>query len=143
MEHEKAAIVIQRMARKVLCKIRDKKNIAAAKIQKFWRKKMFIWIALLRCTYRQTIKGLHNAATTIQTKWRNWHMYKNSPLAAKYQRKMAGLVDIISSILLNSRFGKRSKCYHSLVEAILCTTGGDPKGQMGKKVRLLILCVAN
>ena len=95
-EQHIAAIIIQRMARKILCKVRDQKSIAAGKIQRFWRKRMFIWIALLRCIYRQTIKSLHNAATIIQKKWRNWHMFKNSPLAAKYQRKMSGLATFTS-----------------------------------------------
>jgi hypothetical protein len=85
-----AASIIQRMARKKLRKIRETKNLAAGKIQKFWRKKLLIWVALLRCVYRHSIKDLHNAASIIQKKWRNWHMFKNSPLAAKYQTKAEG-----------------------------------------------------
>ncbi|KAJ3345005.1 hypothetical protein HDU91_007491, partial [Kappamyces sp. JEL0680] len=94
-----ASCVIQRMARKKLRKIRELKNIAAGKIQKVWRRKRLIWVALLRCIYRQTIKSLHSAATIIQRKWRHWHstyraeltlVFKNSPLASKYQKKVEG-----------------------------------------------------
>jgi hypothetical protein len=72
-EQHMAACIIQRMARKKLRKIKEQKNIAAGKIQKAWRRKRLIWVALLRCIYRQTIKALHNAATVIQRKWRHWH----------------------------------------------------------------------
>ncbi|KAI8914438.1 hypothetical protein EDD86DRAFT_186711 [Gorgonomyces haynaldii] len=90
-EQFEAAIKIQRMARKKLRKIREVKNISAAKIQKTWRRKMLIWVALLRCIYQQPISELHRAAAIIQKKWRNWHMFKNSPLAAKYYRKVEEL----------------------------------------------------
>ena len=43
-----AALVIQNMVRLKLRVIRSAKHIAAAKIQNCWRKKMLIWIALLR-----------------------------------------------------------------------------------------------
>nr|KAJ3421640.1 hypothetical protein HK105_002847 [Polyrhizophydium stewartii] len=89
-EQYEAAVLIQRMARKKLRKIREVKNESAAKIQKFWRRKKFIWIALLRCIYQQPIPELHRAATVIQRKWRHWHMFKNSPLASKYQTKIEG-----------------------------------------------------
>ncbi|KAJ2999525.1 hypothetical protein HDV02_002672 [Globomyces sp. JEL0801] len=50
-EQHVAACVIQRMARKKLRKIREVKNQAAAKIQKCWRRKLLIWVALLRNSY--------------------------------------------------------------------------------------------
>ncbi|XJO77036.1 hypothetical protein BDV3_001679 [Batrachochytrium dendrobatidis] len=90
-EQYAAAVKIQRMARKKLRKIRQIKNESAEQIQKFWRKKMFIWAALLRCIYQQPIPELHRAATVIQRKWRHWHMFKNSPLASKYQTKIEDL----------------------------------------------------
>ena len=43
-----AAVKIQRMARRKLRKIRELKNTSAAKIQKCWRRKVLIWVALLR-----------------------------------------------------------------------------------------------
>ncbi|KAL2916170.1 hypothetical protein HK105_204261 [Polyrhizophydium stewartii] len=98
-EQYEAAVLIQRMARKKLRKIREVKNESAAKIQKFWRRKKFIWIALLRCIYQQPIPELHRAATVIQRKWRHWHMFKNSPLASKYQTKIEDLEKAVNKII--------------------------------------------
>ena len=72
-EQYNAARIIQRMARKNLRKIKEKKNIAARMIQKIWRQKCLIRLALLRCIYKQSIKTLHKAATIIQRKWKDWH----------------------------------------------------------------------
>lgn len=47
-EQYDAACKIQRLARLKLRKLRQVKNIAAFKIQNCWRKKMLIWMALLR-----------------------------------------------------------------------------------------------
>ncbi|KAJ3054223.1 hypothetical protein HK097_002392 [Rhizophlyctis rosea] len=44
----RAATLIQAMARKKLKKIRALKNEAALKIQRNWRRRKFIWLALLR-----------------------------------------------------------------------------------------------
>ncbi|KAI8925687.1 hypothetical protein BC831DRAFT_498185 [Entophlyctis helioformis] len=98
-EQYAAAVLIQRMARKKLRKIREVKNESAAKIQRFWRRKKFIWIALLRCIYQQPIPELHRAATLIQRKWRHWHMFKNSPLASKYQTKIEDLEKAVNTII--------------------------------------------
>jgi hypothetical protein len=107
------------MARRKLGKIRDIKNQAAFKIQRNWRKKLLLWVALLRCIYRQPIIILHNAATTIQRKWRHWHMFRNSPLASKYHRKVQGTV-----LLIRSR--ESSKYDYTMVATIIFTIKGNP-----------------
>lgn len=50
-----AASIIQQFARIKLKKIRMLKNVAAAIIQKNWRRKKFVWIALFRCIYQRPI----------------------------------------------------------------------------------------
>jgi hypothetical protein len=117
-EQYRAACIIQRMARRKLRKIREIKNNAAFKIQKAWRRKCHIWVALLRCIYRQPISTLHNAAMTIQRKWRNWHMFKNSPLASKYHRRIEGKKCL-------TRLGKGSQYNYTLVETSLRTVTGN------------------
>ncbi|KAJ3300337.1 hypothetical protein HK104_001755 [Borealophlyctis nickersoniae] len=94
-----AATLIQMMARKKLRKIRALKNDAAAKIQKNWRRKKFIWLALLRCIYQQPIPELHRAATVIQRKWRHWAMFRNSPIASKYNARIEDILHAISVII--------------------------------------------
>ncbi|KAH6572637.1 hypothetical protein BASA60_006523 [Batrachochytrium salamandrivorans] len=98
-EQYAAAIIIQRIVRRKLREIREIKNQSAGKIQRFWRHKRFIWIALLRCVYQQPIAELHRAATVIQRKWRHWHMFKNSPLASKYQMKIEVLQKAANTII--------------------------------------------
>ncbi|KAI8589518.1 hypothetical protein BDZ88DRAFT_461954 [Geranomyces variabilis] len=94
-----AATLIQLVARKKLKRLRAVKNEAAAKIQRNWRRKKLIWLALLRCIYQQPIPELHRAATVIQRKWRNWHMFRNSPLAAKYNSKIEDLAKAANFII--------------------------------------------
>ncbi|KAJ3161365.1 hypothetical protein HDU86_007147 [Geranomyces michiganensis] len=94
-----AATLIQLVARKKLKRLRAVKNEAAAKIQRNWRRKKLIWLALLRCIYQQPIPELHRAATVIQRKWRNWHMFKNSPIAAKYNSKIEDLAKAVNKII--------------------------------------------
>lgn len=136
-----AASIIQRMARKKLRKIREIKNVAAGKIQRTWRKKRLIWIALLRCIYRQTIKTLHSAATIIQRKWRNWHSrvmvlciygfsVQKFSLGIEISKKNQRF-NFNTNINI-SRSGRCSKYNYSLVETILCKIGGNQKEQMGK-----------
>ncbi|KAJ3204434.1 hypothetical protein HK099_001163 [Clydaea vesicula] len=88
-----AASIIQNMARKKLRKIKLMKNLAAAKIQKNWRKKKFVWIALLRCIYQQTIFELHKSASLIQRRYRHWKTFKNSPIAQKYNKRIEGQIE--------------------------------------------------
>ncbi|KAI9102807.1 hypothetical protein DFS34DRAFT_576986 [Phlyctochytrium arcticum] len=94
-----AATLIQLAARKKLKRLRALKNEAAARIQKNWRRKKFIWIALMRCIYQQPIPELHRAATLIQRKWRNWHMFKNSPIATKYNARLEDLHRAVNVII--------------------------------------------
>ncbi|KND01565.1 uncharacterized protein SPPG_03365 [Spizellomyces punctatus DAOM BR117] len=94
-----AATLIQMMARKKLKRLRALKNEAAAKIQKNWRRRKFIWTALLRCIYQQPIPELHRSATVIQRKWRNWHMFKNSPIATKYNARIEDLNRAVNTII--------------------------------------------
>ena len=56
------------------------------------------FFAHLGCIYQQPIAELHRAATIIQKKWRHWHMFKNSPLAAKYHRKVEELEEAATKI---------------------------------------------
>ena len=39
----------------------------------------------LGCIYRKPIRELHRCATLIQNKWRHWHAFRNSPIAAEYK----------------------------------------------------------
>ncbi|KAJ3016068.1 hypothetical protein HKX48_004246 [Thoreauomyces humboldtii] len=94
-----AATLIQLVARKKLKRLRALKNEAAAIIQRNWRRKKFIWLALMRCIYQQPIPELHRAATVIQQKWRNWHMFKNSPIAARYNAKIEDLAKAVNTII--------------------------------------------
>jgi hypothetical protein len=87
-EQFRAASLIQARARLKLYHIRIRKNRAASSIQRAWRRRVFIWIALLRCIYRCPITELHAAATVIQTRWRAWHLYKNNPIASKYRQTL-------------------------------------------------------
>jgi hypothetical protein len=97
-EQHDAAVKIQRMARRKLRKIRETKNISAAKIQKCWRRRVLIWVALLRCIYQSPIRELHHSATVIQRKWRHWRTFKNSPFADKYRHKMEDLIEAANKI---------------------------------------------
>ncbi|KAJ3079282.1 hypothetical protein HK102_003882, partial [Quaeritorhiza haematococci] len=94
-----AATLIQRVARKKLLRIRALKNEAAAKIQKNWRRLKFIWMALLRCLYQRPMPELHRAATIIQRRWRNWHVYKNSPIATQYGVRLEVLEALVNKII--------------------------------------------
>ncbi|KAI8921425.1 hypothetical protein DFJ77DRAFT_163161 [Powellomyces hirtus] len=94
-----AATLIQLVARKKLKRLRAVKNEAAAKIQRNWRRKKLIWLALMRCIYQEPIPELHRAATVIQRKWRNWHMFKNSPIAARYNAKIEDLTKAVNTII--------------------------------------------
>ncbi|KAJ3038616.1 hypothetical protein HDV00_000460 [Rhizophlyctis rosea] len=95
----RAATLIQIMARKKLKKIRHLKNEAAFKIQRNWRRKKFIWLALLRCIYQQPIPELHRAATIVQRKWRHWAMFRNSPIASKYNARIEDLNRAVNTII--------------------------------------------
>ncbi|KAI9363417.1 hypothetical protein DFJ73DRAFT_811117 [Zopfochytrium polystomum] len=110
----RAATLIQRVARKKLRQIRAKKNEAAAIIQKNWRRKLFIWMALLRCIYKQPLSELHRCATVIQRKWKHWSMFRNSPIATKYNARMEVLVRAVNTIInwwrpLHASYEERSK----------------------------------
>ncbi|KAI9006126.1 hypothetical protein BC832DRAFT_470038 [Gaertneriomyces semiglobifer] len=98
-EQYRAAMVIQLYARKKLQRLRVLKNEAAAKIQRNWRRRKFIWLALLRCIYQQPIPELHRSASIIQRKWKHWHMFKNSPIAAKYNANIEDLQRAVNKII--------------------------------------------
>ncbi|KAJ3097483.1 hypothetical protein HDU97_004850 [Phlyctochytrium planicorne] len=94
-----AATLIQRVARRKLRKLRAVKEEAVAKIQKNWRRRMFIWIALMRCIYQQPIPELHRAANAIQRKWRHWSMYRNSPIATRFNARMEDIIAAVNKII--------------------------------------------
>ncbi|KAI9190216.1 hypothetical protein H9P43_001649 [Blastocladiella emersonii ATCC 22665] len=83
-----AAIRIQRMARRKLNRIRAVKNAAAHIIQRNWRIKLYLGVALLRLRYNRPITELHQAARTIQNKFRDWAHFRNSPFASRFRKKL-------------------------------------------------------
>lgn len=99
IQQHNASIIIQRAARRKLVRIRSLKNIAAFIIQKAWRRRVYIRLALmskrffviLGCIYRKPIRELHRCATLIQAKWRHWHAFRNSPIAAEYKIPVEGI----------------------------------------------------
>ena len=95
-----SAIKIQITLRSYFGRRRQKKTQAAIKIQRTWRRKCFIWYALLRTIYQQPIPELHRSATIIQRAWRNWFIYKNNPLAHKYNKRLEGMCLNCSTALL-------------------------------------------
>lgn len=99
MKQYNAACLIQQMARRKLRKIKLIKNLAASRIQKNWRRLKFIWLALLRCIYQQPIPELHKAAMIIQKKYRHWKVFKNSPLAQRYNKGMDVLIAAVNKII--------------------------------------------
>ena len=85
-EMRKAAIIIQKAMRSKLRRLKKLKNSAANQIQRTWRIKCFIRKAYLRLVYRKSLRQLHHCASIIQKKWRHWHVYRNSPIAARYNK---------------------------------------------------------
>ncbi|KAI9331354.1 hypothetical protein BDR26DRAFT_870379 [Obelidium mucronatum] len=83
--------------------LRERQYEAATIIQRVARRKLhglcFIWIALLRCIYQRPILELHRAAIVIQRKWRHWSMFRNSPIAAKYNAKMEVIETAVNKII--------------------------------------------
>ncbi|KXS13535.1 hypothetical protein M427DRAFT_369481 [Gonapodya prolifera JEL478] len=93
-----AATLIQRLCRRYLRKLRFKKEQACIIIQRNWRRKLFIWVALLRTKYQTSIPQMHHAATRIQRRYRQWALYKNSPVAAMYRRKIEDIIAAVNLI---------------------------------------------
>ncbi|ORZ33671.1 hypothetical protein BCR44DRAFT_1195279 [Catenaria anguillulae PL171] len=83
-----AATMIQRMARRKLARIREMKNTAARVIQRNWRIRVYMKMALLRLRYQRPITELHQAAKTIQTKFRDWAHFRNSPFASRFRKQL-------------------------------------------------------
>ncbi|KAJ3197485.1 hypothetical protein HK101_003183 [Irineochytrium annulatum] len=98
-EQYQAATLIQRLARRRLRKIRFIKDEAAARIQRNWRRRLFVWIALMRCIYQQPIPELHRAAAVIQTKWKHWSMFRNSPIAKRYNARIEDIIKAVNRII--------------------------------------------
>ena len=88
---------IQYVVRKWLKKLMAAKGVSACKIQKFWRIKLFLHASILQLRYRVRIADLHAGATVIQLRWRQWNMYRHSPLAGKYRRP---LFELKSNVLI-------------------------------------------
>ncbi|KAL7754365.1 hypothetical protein RI367_000346 [Sorochytrium milnesiophthora] len=94
-----AATKIQRMARRALVKIRAVKNKAALVIQRNWRAKCFIWIALLRWRYQKPLWQLHRAAHVIQRRYRSWVKLRNSPMVNQYNARLEDLATAVNKII--------------------------------------------
>ena len=86
-----AATVIQHAAAKFLRKLLERKNSACFIIQKNWRITMYLKVALLRCVYRKPISELHYNAKIIQSKYRYYKFYKNSPMKVAANIKLHGI----------------------------------------------------
>ncbi|KAJ3131993.1 hypothetical protein HK100_005821 [Physocladia obscura] len=71
-----AATIIQRVARRKLRHLHAKKHESA-----------------------RPIFELHQAAKIIQRKWRNWFMFRNSPIAAKYNARIEQLESAVNKII--------------------------------------------
>ncbi|KAJ3371668.1 hypothetical protein GGF31_002647 [Allomyces arbusculus] len=84
----RAAVLIQRMARRKLRRVRAAKHHAALVIQRNWRVRMYMSVCLMRLKYRQPVAVLHHAARTIQTKFRDWARFRNSPFASRFRKKL-------------------------------------------------------
>ncbi|TPX41026.1 hypothetical protein SeMB42_g05767 [Synchytrium endobioticum] len=70
MEQYAAACIIQRLARRWLAEFNAKRDVAAALIQRNWRKTLFFKYALIRCRYQIPLSMLHKSASLIQRSWR-------------------------------------------------------------------------
>lgn len=94
----RAAVILQTALRRILARTRIHKSKAALVIQKNWRKKVFIWYALLRkftfqcliqgCKYQKPLKVLHTAASKIQKTWRVHYADTHSPFAIQFKTRL-------------------------------------------------------
>ncbi|KAI8848939.1 hypothetical protein BC829DRAFT_425405 [Chytridium lagenaria] len=81
--------------RKERVKIREQQYMAATLIQP-----LYILTDYTGCIYQQPIPELHRAATVIQRKWRHWSMYRNSPIATRFNARIEDLVAAVNKIIL-------------------------------------------
>ncbi|KAI9224109.1 hypothetical protein BC828DRAFT_374299 [Blastocladiella britannica] len=83
-----AVVLIQRVARRKLARMRAVKNLAALIIQRNWRIRLYLKMALMRMKYQRPITELHQAARMIQNKFRDWAHFRNSPFASRFRKKL-------------------------------------------------------